>query len=126
MSVDLTGVRILVVEDSPQGGQSTKIVLELLGAVVAGPAVSVAEADRLLFEMVPDVALVDFNLQGGELAVGLIDRLSEQGIPVVGTTGDADPPVTAKIVAAVLRKPVDAERLLAMLSSLAARRGGLG
>ena len=126
MSVDLTGVRILVVEDSPQVGQSTKIVLELLGAVVAGPAVSVAEADRLLFGMVPDVALVDFNLQGGELAVGLIDRLNEQGIPVVVTTGDADPPVTAKTVAAVLRKPVDAERLLAMLSSHAARRGGLG
>ena len=46
----------------------------LLGADVVGPAATTAEAERLLSEHAPDVALVDFYLRAGELSYGLITR----------------------------------------------------
>ena len=55
-----------------------KDLLELLGAEVAGPAATMAEADHLLSANTPDVALVDFHLRDGELSTGLIARLHEK------------------------------------------------
>jgi CheY-like chemotaxis protein len=80
-SDDLSGLDILLVEDSREIAKATKDLLELLGADVAGPVATTAEAERLLSEHAPDVALVDFHLHGGELADGLIARLREQGVP---------------------------------------------
>jgi DNA-binding NarL/FixJ family response regulator len=62
-----------------------KSLLQALGADVDGPAATTAEAERLVSEHAPDVALVDFNLREGERAYGLIDRLLDQGIRVVMT-----------------------------------------
>jgi CheY-like chemotaxis protein len=61
-SDDLTGLEILLVEDSWTVEKAMKDLLELLGADVVGPAM--AEAERLLSEHVPDIALVDFHLRG--------------------------------------------------------------
>ena len=72
-SDDLKGLDILLVEDSLAVSEAVKSLLKLLGADVAGPAANRAEAERLLSEHTPDVALVDFHLRGGELAYGLID-----------------------------------------------------
>ena len=41
-----------------------KQYLELLGAQVAGPAATTAEATKLMTERLPHVALVDFHLRG--------------------------------------------------------------
>lgn len=120
-TVDLTGLRILVVDDSPELGQSTKLVLELLGAEV-GLAASGAEADLLLCETVPDLALVDFYLRGEELAVGLINRLGDRGVTVIVLTGDSDLPVTLRNVVAVLRKPLDLSLFFSTLRSFAEGR----
>ena len=49
-SDDLTGLKILLVEDSRDVGEAVKEHLELLGAMVAGPATTTAEAERLLTE----------------------------------------------------------------------------
>jgi CheY-like chemotaxis protein len=65
-SEDLHGLKILLVEDSPEVGEALKGLLELLGASVIGPAASTAEAQRLIAQCLPDVALVDFHLRGGE------------------------------------------------------------
>ncbi len=117
-SPDLKGVSILLVEDSWQLGKAMKNLLQLLGADVAGPAATTAEAERLLAEHVPDVALVDINLRDGELAHGLIDRLDGQGVPVVAITGYAViPPPTVK-AAAILQKPVSTAQLIATLRPL--------
>ena len=65
-SDDLRGLEVLLVEDSWVVGDAVKQLLELLGANVSGPAASIAEAEHLLAQHLPDVALVDFHLRGGE------------------------------------------------------------
>jgi CheY-like chemotaxis protein len=121
-SADLTGMRILVVEDSWHIGIALKSLLRSLGADVAGPVATAAEADRLAAERIPDVALVDFNLRGGERADGLIDRLHDQGVRVVVTSGYAALPVDTGKAAAFLQKPISEAQLLAALRPGAAQK----
>jgi DNA-binding response OmpR family regulator len=77
------------------------------------------EAERLLSEHAPDVALVDFHLRGGELSYSLIARLHEQGVPVILVSGSSESlsglPVEA---ATILEKPVSEAQLLASLRPL--------
>ena len=80
---ELKGLDILLVEDSRDVGHAVKMLLELCGARVDGPAVNTAEAESLFAAHRPDVALVDFHLRGGEESSGLITRLRQQGVPVI-------------------------------------------
>ena len=122
-SDDLKGLDILLVEDSRSVGEAVKSLLKLLGAAVAGPAANAAEAERLLSEHTPDVALVDFHLRGGELSYRLIARLHEQGVPVILVSGSSESlsglPVEA---ATILEKPVSEAQLLASLRPLLTQR----
>ena len=52
---DLRGLRILLVEDSPVVADALKQHLELLGATVAGPAATTAEAREVIMAGRPDV-----------------------------------------------------------------------
>jgi DNA-binding NtrC family response regulator len=115
---DLKGVTILLVEDAWDLAKALKNLLQVLGANVAGPAATVAEAERLISEHTVDLALVDFNLRGGELTSGLIDRLHDQGIPVIVTTGYSVVPLALGKVAAILQKPISTARLLAAVRTL--------
>lgn len=122
-SDDLKGLEILLVEDSWELGDAMKDLLELLGAEVAGPAATRAEAERLLSEHAPDVALVDLHLRDGELSHGLIARLHEQGVPVIMLSGSFEfPPSPLLEGTTVLEKPVSEAQLLAHLSPLVARK----
>ena len=67
--MDLTGLRILVVEDSWNLGKALKRLLAALGADVAGPVATATDAERLISARPPDAALVDFNLRDGERAI---------------------------------------------------------
>jgi DNA-binding response OmpR family regulator len=118
-SDDLRGLEILLVEDSGIVGEAIKDLLELLGANVVGPAASTAEAERLLSEHAPDVALVDFHLRGGEMSYGLIARLNEQGVPVIMISGSSESPSGLPVEAAIiLEKPFSEAQLLASLRPL--------
>jgi CheY-like chemotaxis protein len=119
---DLKGLDILLVEDSRSVGEAMKSFLQLLGAVVSGPAANAAEAERLLSEHTPDVALVDFHLRGGELAYDLIARLHDKGVPVVMASGSGMPESPEVDVAAILQKPVGEAQLLATLGPFIARK----
>jgi DNA-binding response OmpR family regulator len=121
-SSELKGARILLVEDSWQLGNAMKRLLRVLGADVAGPAASIADAERLLAERTPDVAIVDINLRDGERANGLIDRLREQRIPVVVVTGYTDASLPPGKAEAILQKPVSVQTLLAILHPILARQ----
>jgi CheY-like chemotaxis protein len=112
---NLNGLRVLVVEDSWQVSASLKRLLESYGADVAGPVATVADAARLVSERPIDVALVDIDLRGGELAYDLINQLHNQGIRIVVVTGYADVSIDEKKVAVVLQKPVSGPRLLQSL-----------
>ncbi|HST12483.1 MAG TPA: response regulator [Terriglobales bacterium] len=108
-----------MVEDSWVVGKAMKDLLELLGADVVGPAATTAEAERLLSEHAPDVALVDFHLRGGELSYSLIARLHEQGVPVIMISGSSESPSGLPVEAAtILEKPVSEAQLLASLRPL--------
>jgi DNA-binding NarL/FixJ family response regulator len=70
-SDDLRGLEILLVEDSGIVGEAIKDLLELLGADVVGPAATTADAERLLSEHAPDVALVGFSSPRGRTVLQL-------------------------------------------------------
>src|SRR5881227_1169180 len=118
--LELQGVDILLVEDSWHVGKAIKFLLCVLGADVAGPAATSADAERLVAERTPDVAIVDINLREGEQAHDLIDRLHEQGIPVIVLTGYAVVSLAPGKVEAILPKPASKEQLLAILRPIIA------
>jgi DNA-binding response OmpR family regulator len=126
-SPDLNGVRILLVEDCWSLGMALRGLLLACRADVYGPVATTAEAERLISEHLPDGALVDFNLRGGERADGLIGRLHDQGVSIVLTSGDTLRPLARTNLAAVLPKPFSEEQLFAALRPIAAaaadRRG---
>jgi CheY-like chemotaxis protein len=112
---DLKGMRILLVEDSWSVGIALKRLLRILGAEVDGPVATGAEAQRLVSQHRPDVALVDFNLRGGEKADRLIDQLHDQGIFVIVASGYANLTLELGKAAAILEKPLDEAKLIAAL-----------
>jgi DNA-binding NtrC family response regulator len=114
-AADLSGVRVLVVEDSWHIGVALKSLLRAMGADVVGPVATAADAERLISEQSPDVAIVDFNLRGGELAHGLISRLNERGIRVIVISGYSEVPLAPGAIAVVLQKPIVEAQLLAAL-----------
>ena len=121
-SAELQGVGILLVEDSWHLGKAMKRLLGVLGADVAGPVATTADAERLVAERVPDIAIVDINLRNGERSNNLIDRLVEQRISVIVVTGYATVSLPEGKVTAILEKPVSKEQLLAILRPVIAAR----
>ena len=117
-----------MVEDSAAIGYAVKELLEVFGASVAGPAATIAEAEGLLAQTLPDVALVDFHLRGGERSDGLIVRLRQCGVSVVLLTGSSEFPATSSLIGTtILEKPVSEAQLLAHLSPIATQvKGKLG
>ena len=120
-SSELKGARILLVEDSWHVGNAIKRLLRALGADVAGPAATIADAERLIAERKPDVAIVDINLRDGERANPLLDRLQEESIPVIVITGYTAVSLHPGKVEAILQKPVSVEKFLAVLRPIVAR-----
>src|SRR5689334_18048757 len=103
---ELRGLCVLVVEDSWHVATGLKMLLEVHGTEVIGPAATTADAERLIAERIPDVAIVDINLRDGERSFGLIDRLNNQGIRVVVLTGYNETSLPPGKAAAILHKPM--------------------
>jgi CheY-like chemotaxis protein len=122
----LSGVHILLVEDSWPAGTALRNLLRVLGAQVSGPVATAADALRLAAEQSPDAALVDFNLRGGELADRLVEQLHEQGIHVIITTGYTELPRAPRHAVAVLQKPFGEAELIASLRPVIGRKAPLG
>jgi DNA-binding NtrC family response regulator len=111
----LEGVQVLVVEDAWYLAKALKSALTEAGMEVAGPAATIAQAERLVAEHQPDVAVVDVNLKG-EMAYGLIDLLHDRGVSVIIVSGYAVlPKATHEAAAAILQKPFSVAVLLATL-----------
>ena len=83
---ELKGLRVLVVEDTWQVGKALKSALEGMGMVVAGPVATVADAELLLADRFPDLAVVDINLKG-EFSYDLIDQNARSRYPGRGCLG---------------------------------------
>ena len=116
----LSGVSVLIVEDSWHVAKAMRSALEHLGMRVVGPAATTGEARRLVAEQKPKLALVDVNLKK-ELATGLIEELHGQGILVIVVTGYAVLPMPAEMVAAFVQKPFSEADLITILRATVAR-----
>ena len=69
----------------------------------------------------PDVALLDFHLRGGERSEGLIAQLRQQGVPVILLSGSFEFPASSSLAGTtILEKPVSETQLVAHLGSLKA------
>ena len=105
-SDDLQGLDILVVEELARCRRCAQGPVRTSGAN-AGPAPTVADAEALLADVSPEVAIVDIHLRGGEHSNPLIAGLNEQGVPVIVLTGSSDfPRVPLAGATAILEKPV--------------------
>lgn len=117
----LKGRSVLLVEDSWLIAQGYKTVLEMSGVIVIGPAASIEDSQDLLLAHVPDIALVDINLDG-EQTYELIESLLARKIPVVVISGNTVTPSVAARVDLVLSKPVGGAALIGALCRVAAQR----
>jgi DNA-binding NtrC family response regulator len=119
---DLRGVRVLVVEDAWHMATALMVLLANLGMEVAGPAATVAEAERLAARHRPELAVVDINLKG-EMAYDLVDQLHDGGVPVIVVTGHAVLPRLSGKTVAILQKPLDGPDFVAALRQAVGVRG---
>jgi len=120
-AASLAGMHILLVEDSWHVGMALKSLLQALGASVAGPAATTADAERLIDERTPEVAIVDYSLRGGEQAGSLIEKLGRRGVRVIVISGYEEVPLALGSMPLILQKPVVESQLLAALLPAARR-----
>jgi CheY-like chemotaxis protein len=118
---ELGGMRVLLAEDSWHVAYAIQTVLEHAGAVVLGPAATVADLDRLAAQERFDAVVADINLHG-ELSSGALEALARRGVPVVVITGYGESPPMVPRAATTLQKPVAADDLIAALRNVAGRR----
>jgi DNA-binding response OmpR family regulator len=111
--------RILVVEDEFLLAEELQYELASAGAVVIGMASTVADALELIrVESHLDAAILDVNL-GGTPVFPVADRLREQGVPFVFTTGyDASAIPTRFKDSLSCEKPFDVTCLLKSIRQL--------
>lgn len=122
---DLSGLHILVVEDSVELGIAVTSLLQACAAEVTGPVATAADADRLTAGHLPDAAVIDIHLRGGERADELIARLHSQGVRVVVTSGDSGRLETRVKADATLSKSFsEAELIAALMPAHAALAAG--
>ena len=77
---ELSGLKILVVEDEPLLAMTLKDVLTGSGCTVVGPASTLKLGMRLIEKEAVDGAILDVNLRG-EMVFPLADALAERSIP---------------------------------------------
>jgi DNA-binding NtrC family response regulator len=103
---------ILVVEDEPLLAMEIELLLSQAGFDLVGPAFNVRQAMRVIEDKAPDLTVVDLNL-GGEMAIALLDFLSERAIPFVVLSGHSPQMVPAQHRdRPFLQKPCQPEALL--------------
>lgn len=117
------GMRILVVEDEPVVQMELEDLLTSAGALVIGPAGTVAVGRRLAVENECDAAVLDVSV-AGESVGPLAEWLDSRGTPIVLATGYRDASLLPEHLRALplLQKPVARDELLSALSQERARR----
>lgn len=109
---NLTGLRVLVVEDILLVADVIQDQLESCGCTVVGPVSRVQSALRLVEAAPLDGALLDVNL-AGEFCFPVAAALRHRGVPFIFLTGYDDPGLIPMEFRAALRlaKPFDRTKL---------------
>jgi len=113
MPVNLTGIRVVVVEDH---GDSREILEQMLGSCGAVVKTVSTALDALAAAPQADIIVTDFALPPGEDGVWLLEQVNRQPrpIPVVLVSGFHEHQVTRLAGAPFARKllkPIEPERL---------------
>ena len=106
----LTGRRILIVEDEFLIAAMLEDMLVDLGAVVVGPAATVAKGLDLAATEPMDAAVLDVNVAGLRIDP-VAEALSARGIPVVFATGYDDANIRSTETTPLLQKPYTQKKL---------------
>jgi CheY-like chemotaxis protein len=113
-------LRVLVIEDSWNVANRIASILASAGAHVLGPVPSVERALEVIRSEAVSLALVDMNLREA-FADDVIAELVQRKIPYIIVTAYEMLPTNADTyAAAVVRKPVDAEELIALVGRFVA------
>ncbi|MFO1114591.1 MAG: ATP-binding protein [Beijerinckiaceae bacterium] len=121
---DLTGRRVLLVENDPDVLEATRWLLVQWGADVSAARDLSSVRERLSGARAPDVIVADYHLDSGEnglQAIALARSLTRSEVPSVVVTADQTAETTELVRAAgceVLRKPVKPAQLRAVLTHL--------
>ena len=114
----LSGRRVLVVEDEYYIADDLRRSLSRAGAKIIGPMGSVAQAERALQERDFDCAVLDLNLHG-ESAEILADQLKIMGIPFAIATGYGSGSIPERLMDVPrIEKPFDGPALLQLVTQL--------
>lgn len=117
MKSELSGMRILIVEDEYFLAADLADALCAAGAAVIGPAGTLEDAGRALDGRI-DAVLLDVNLRG-ELAWPVARRLRERGIPFLLATGYGADSVPDELADAPrIEKPYEAKKAVRRLAGL--------
>ena len=120
---DLTGLRVLVVEDEMMVSMLIEDMLTDLGCIVVGPAARLDEAIALAEGEQIDCAVLDVNL-GGQPIFPLADILRAKGAPFAFATGYGDAGLRdVDKGSLVLQKPFRETDLARILGELRAKVG---
>jgi CheY-like chemotaxis protein len=115
---NVSGKRILLVEDGPFVAFAVAMSLTDAGCIVIGPAGTVAEAKRLIGEALIDGALLDANL-AGEPVDEVAAILNRRNVPLAIVTGCARQDLPAALRGApILAKPFTEKDLIATVIRL--------
>ena len=121
LSLNLTGARILVVEDEFYLAMDIKDGIERAGGAVLGPCADGASGISALLRERPDCAIVDINLGDGP-SFDVAAELKRHGVPFVFITGYDAPSIPAELGDVErIEKPADTRRVIEALGRLAKR-----
>lgn len=123
-SVQLTGRRILVVEDEYFLADDIGKTFRALGAEVAGPVGHLEDALKILHDgSVLDAAVLDANIRG-EMIFPIARELKARNVPFVFTTGYDKITLGPEFLdVLLLEKPIDLPSMARKLAALIADRG---
>ena len=119
--LDLSGQRVLVIDDDPLVREALKAALTAWGARVS-PCAVLTELEALLTQMpAPSIAIIDYRLAEGPLGLEVAQQIHERlpAIKRIMMTGELllDPHLEATGMP-ILRKPVSHDQLARVLGQL--------
>ena len=117
---DITGLKVLVVEDALLLALELEAALTEAGAIVLGPAANLEEALAMM-DQAFDVVLLDADLNGRS-AAPIAAALAERGRPFILATGNNDAAaLVAEPPAATVRKPYNVRQIALALAKATGR-----
>ena len=124
MTGDLSGRRVLVVEDEYYIAADMAHALQGAGAIILGPCRNEIDALAQLAKHRPDAVVLDINLGQGA-SFKLAEHLSDSGIPFVFVTGYDNGMIPEKFQGFErLTKPLELCHILRAVSRVVAGNGG--